>query len=314
MIELEITIEFAAEILQHVMPVTIESIPASQLLERERQRPRISMGTQALDQLFGGHGLTPGSITEFFGVPGIGKTQLGIQLSINCQAPAAHGGAAVAGRAIYIDTEGSFMARRAQQIASGLRERLTRASEFTTAGAVDPAVVPSVNQLLEGITYFRTYDHIELVALLGQLDTFIQQQHSAAATPYRLIVIDSIAFPFRAGFTDMAQRARQLSTVAQLLSQLARHHELVVVLMNQMTTKMGFGSGGGDLDDTSGSSSHQQHQHLVPALGESWGHVCNHRVALYWEHGVRQARVFKSPSLKNQSATYGVDQSGLVDV
>eukprot|EP01047_Picozoa_sp_COSAG01_P052210 COSAG01_NODE_5469_length_4241_cov_7.343312_4_plen_57_part_00 len=47
---------------------------------------------------------------QFCGPPGMGKTQLGIQLAVNVQYPADLGGAG--GRAVYIDTEGSFTAER----------------------------------------------------------------------------------------------------------------------------------------------------------------------------------------------------------
>jgi RAD51-like protein 2 len=42
--------------------------------------------------------------TEFCGVPGVGKTQLGIQLCVDVQLPECYSGAA--GEAVYIDTEG----------------------------------------------------------------------------------------------------------------------------------------------------------------------------------------------------------------
>lgn len=59
-----------------------------------------------------------GQITEFCGVPGVGKTQLGIQLCVDVQLPECFGGAA--GEAVYIDTEGSFMVERAADMADGI--------------------------------------------------------------------------------------------------------------------------------------------------------------------------------------------------
>ena len=49
-----------------------------------------------------------------------------------------------------------------------------------------------------------------------------------------------------------------------------------------MTTKLAGGEG--------------QRSHLVPALGESWGHVAGVRVVLNWEGQQRCALLFKSPS------------------
>jgi RecA/RadA recombinase len=88
------------------------------------------------------------------GVPGIGKTQIGIQLACNAQTPATFGGAD--GHAIYIgigtiprlllryidchciiiqlvpiDTEGSFLPERAQSIAQGLIDHLRSVSTYS---------------------------------------------------------------------------------------------------------------------------------------------------------------------------------------
>jgi RAD51-like protein 2 len=73
-------------------------------------------------------------VTEFSGVPGIGKTQLGLQLACDVQIPEGFGG--VGGTAIYIDTglcsllslshsiEGSFVVERALEIATNLSAHL----------------------------------------------------------------------------------------------------------------------------------------------------------------------------------------------
>ena len=54
-----------------------------------------------------GGGVHLGEMIEFCGVPGIGKTQIAMQLCVDVQIPEAFQG--VGGEAIYIDTEGSFM-------------------------------------------------------------------------------------------------------------------------------------------------------------------------------------------------------------
>lgn len=66
------------------------------------------------------------------------------------------------------------------------------------------------------------------------------------------MVVDSVAFHFRQDFGDMSQRTRILNGMAQQLIRLAAKHDLAVVLINQMTTKV-----------TPGGQSR-----LVPALGE----------------------------------------------
>lgn len=126
--------------------------------QHQGQARRIRTSCPALDQLLGG-GVARGAVTEFCGVPGVGKTQLGcvpyiwlprcrplgrrccicwpaphapplghcrrppaaracrsMQLVLNVQLPPARGG--LGGRAVYIDSEGSFMADRAAEMAA----------------------------------------------------------------------------------------------------------------------------------------------------------------------------------------------------
>lgn len=52
------------------------------------------------------------------GVPGVGKTQLCMQLALDVQIPSALGG--VEGEAVYIDTEGSLMMPRLHAMATAL--------------------------------------------------------------------------------------------------------------------------------------------------------------------------------------------------
>jgi DNA repair protein RAD51 len=67
-----------------------------------------------LDKLLEG-GVETGSITEVFGEFRTGKTQLCHTLCVTCQMAVSEGGAE--GKAIYIDTEGSFRPARLQAIA-----------------------------------------------------------------------------------------------------------------------------------------------------------------------------------------------------
>lgn len=76
---------------------------AGQHLEQQRKSRRIITFCNELDKILGG-GVAVGQVTEFCGLPGLGKTQIGIQLCIDVQIPKAFGG--LGGEAIYIDTEG----------------------------------------------------------------------------------------------------------------------------------------------------------------------------------------------------------------
>lgn len=229
---------------------------------------------------------------EFAGVPGIGKTQLGIQLAVNVHVPEAFGG--LGGEAVYIDSEGSFQAERAADIAKALlahldmlahRERLP--DQLAALAALD------INQLLGGIHCFRVHDAAEQVAVVRRLPEFLLQRPRV-----RLVVMDSIAFHFRHGVAkDAAQRLQMLGQLTQSLTHLASKQPLAAVLINQVTTRV---------------SSANNTSTLAPALGESWGHACNIQLMLQWADGEREARLYKGAA--PGAARFQVTAQGLRSV
>ena len=78
------------------------------LLQKAKERKGIITFSPEIDkQLFTGTGGVPiGRMTEFCGAPGLGKTQLCIQLACNVSIPTSMGG--VEGACVYIDTEVNF--------------------------------------------------------------------------------------------------------------------------------------------------------------------------------------------------------------
>jgi DNA repair protein RadA len=77
----------------------------------------ITTGIPSLDILLGG-GVRTGATTEFFGERGVGKSKIVHQLCVNVQLPPSRGG--LEGKAIFIDTEGSFRREWVAKIASAL--------------------------------------------------------------------------------------------------------------------------------------------------------------------------------------------------
>lgn len=72
---------------------------ALDVLEEEQQRSSLTTLCAEWDGMLGG-GVPLTKITEFCGAPGIGKTQLGMQLAMNVQIPTEFGGNG--GEAVYI--------------------------------------------------------------------------------------------------------------------------------------------------------------------------------------------------------------------
>ena len=263
---------------------------ALSLLNEERSTRRIVTFAREVDMLLGG-GVPLRQLTEFSGVPGVGKTQLAMQLALTVQLPTALDG--LDGEAVYIDTEGSFYAPRclamAEALISRLRSRPQNSPEqHAAAGRMEPRA------MLERITYLRVHDATEQLAAIRMLSELATANASAHAPRVRLVIIDSIAFHVRHADVTYSRRLELLGKMAQVLSTAAQQHGLAVVLINQMTTRV---------NDALGTSS------LVPALGDSWAHVCNVQVSLQWRDGRRLAVLYKG--LAPGEAEYRVTSEGI---
>lgn len=298
---------------------------ALEMLEKARKRPGIITFSPEIDkQLFSGSGGVPiGQMTEFCGAPGLGKTQICMQLACNVTIPNAMGG--VEGECVYIDTEGSFMVDRVHQIATSLESHLRKnvsavsnkrgSSDSSKGSGRKKMAVPCVSDILSKIYCFRVHDVTEQLATLKILPEFIVNHPKV-----KLIVLDSVAFHFRHDFTDMAKRSRALSQLAQDLNKIASDYNLSVVVTNHVTTRMGnksnsnnnsSSSGGGDGSGGGTGGGESSGAYLAPALGESWSHAATNRVELFWNKSQRTARLTKSPSLSLRSVPYQIVAAGV---
>ncbi|XP_030041986.1 DNA repair protein RAD51 homolog 3 isoform X1 [Microcaecilia unicolor] len=268
----------------------IRKYTALELLEKEQAQGAIITFCSVLDDMLGG-GVPLTKITEVCGAPGVGKTQLCIQLAVDVQIPECFGG--IAGEAIYIDTEGSFMVDRVVNIAEACVQHCKLISESHQQDEYEEGMANfSLDSILSRIYYFRCHDYVELLAQVHLLPDFFFQHPKV-----RLVIIDSIAFPFRHDFDDLSLRTRLLNGLAQQLISLANDHKLAVILTNQMTTRIG-----------------QSQSMLVPALGESWGHAATIRLILHWQCQQRFATLYKSPSQKESTVPFHISPLGFRDV
>jgi RAD51-like protein 2 len=217
-----------------------------------------------------------------------------MQLAVNAQIPAEFGGCA--GGAIYIDTEGSFMVDRVEQIANGLIDHL-RASAEDDENKL--AVVSAMNaeQILSNIQYYRVYNYIEQCALINILPEYLKQQE----VPVKVIVLDSVTFHFRYGFessgvNSMRHRTSLLANLGQQLLKIAQEHGCAVIVMNQVTTKV---------------ETDQNTSYLTPALGQTWSHQATNKIYLEFDHTRRtQIRVSKMKDGKTGKRYYRVTDAG----
>lgn len=215
---------------------------------------------------------------------GAGKTQFLLTLALTSQLPRSLGG--LGRRAVYISTEAPLSTPRLVQLAGALNSRL----------APDPPVSTD-NVLAITCNDLETQEHI----LRFQLPVAVAR-HDVG-----LVIVDSIAANFRAeldrpavnkrvkmssqqqqsGPAQLARRGGELVAVAQGLRELARRHNLVVVVANQVSDRFSRGGdqqdGDGDGDDedvysldfqsrwfTGWNEAVEPQGAKVPALGMVW--------------------------------------------
>ena len=142
----------------------------------------LSTGSKELDVILLG-GIETGSITEIYGEFRTGKTQLCHQLCVTCQLPVEQGGGE--GKAMYIDTEGTFRPERL--IAMAERYGLDSQS------------------VMDNVAYARAYnsDH--------QSNLLMQAAAMMAESRYALLIIDSATGLYRTDYSGRGElSARQV--------------------------------------------------------------------------------------------------------
>ena len=248
--------------------------PSSVALQERKKLVRITSGSKELDNLLGG-GFESDSITELFGEFRTGKTQICHTLCVTCQLPRNEGGGE--GKAIYIDTEGTFRPEKLAPIA----ERF----------GLDP------KEVIENVFYARAYNSDHQSRLLIQVCALMCEQK------FSLLVVDSATALYRTDYTgrgELSNRQMSLAKFLRNLQKIADEHKIVVVITNQVVATVdGNAFGGND---------------KKPIGGHIMAHACQTR--LYLKKGLKQNRICKiydSPSLPEAEATYSITDRGIDD-
>ena len=234
----------------------------------------ITTGSKNFDELLGGRGVEGRSITEAFGAYGSGKTQLGSTLAVNVQLPLEKGGAN--GKAVFIDTEGTFRPMRIRQIAEGL--------------GADP------EKVLKNILVARAFNSDHQILLLERISEMIKE-----GEPIKLLIVDSLTAHFRAEFAgrgQLADRQQKLNRYMHDLMKLAEQHNLAVYVTNQVMSNPAQMFG----DPT------------VAIGGNIVGHASTYRIYLRrGKKGSRVAKMIDSPNLPDNETIFYVTNSGIKD-
>lgn len=246
---------------------------ALELKQESRNIGRITTGSKRLDELLGG-GVETRTITEFYGEFGTGKTQVCMQLSVNVQLPPEEGG--LSGKALYIDTEGTF--------------RWERIEKMARAVSLDP------DEAMKNIIVARAISTDHQIAIVNEAMELITREN------IRLLVIDSVTSHFRAeypGRENLAVRQQRLNQHLHQLARIAEVYNVAVVVTNQVMARPDVFYG----DPTQAVGGHV----LAHAPGV--------RVQLRKARGNRRiARIVDAPHLPEGEAVFLITDEGIRDV
>jgi len=247
---------------------------ATEIHQQRQDICHLTTGSSELDGLLKG-GIETGSITEIFGEFRTGKTQLCHTLCVTCQLPLEQGGAE--GKAMYVDTEGTFRPERLVEIAE----------KYGLNG----------QDVLDNVSYARAYNSEH------QLNLMIEAAGMMADSRYGLIIIDSATGLYRTDYSgrgELSARQMHLAKFLRVLSKLAAQFGVACLITNQVVADPGGGSMFGD--------------NKKPIGGNIIAHASTTRLYLRKSRGEnRICKIYDSPCLPESEATFAIHGAGIGD-
>jgi DNA repair protein RadA len=262
----------------------------------EKYQVRCSTGAKALDSLLGG-GIPTKQITEFYGEPQMGKTQLCYNIAVNSLIHKNLGGyyeldkieTNQRPRVYWVDTEFTFDPVRIRKLVS---------SRFPELNA---------SEILDNIIIVQPVSSDELIR---EVEKIFQSPDNVVT-----VIIDSLMAPFRSeallSFAQLNPRQQKLQQVLGIIKRGMKVRNLAVILTNQVTTKISLsGPMGGP-------------PQMTAAGGLAVAHTVTNRIRLKKatkaetksrnDIEVRKAIVEDSPFLKDGSALFVLSEIGIID-
>lgn len=153
-----------------------------------------------LDRLLGG-GVEKGCITQFYGPPGSGKTNIALNLAVQC--------ARNDKRTIFVDTEGGLSIERVKQISG-----------------------PDFEKVASQILVFEPSTFSEQDQVLKKIEEMFQSGEQAD-----LLIIDSAVALYRVKEGDSFSLNQELGKQMGLLLRIARRFNVAVVITNHVYSR-----------------------------------------------------------------------------
>uniref|UniRef100_A0A4W6DQH1 DNA repair protein RAD51 homolog n=1 Tax=Lates calcarifer TaxID=8187 RepID=A0A4W6DQH1_LATCA len=243
--------------------------------QRRAEIIQISTGSKELDKLLQG-GIETGSITEMFGEFRTGKTQLCHTLAVTCQLPIDQGGGE--GKAMYIDTEGTFRPERL----------LAVAERYGLVGS----------DVLDNVAYARAFNTDHQTQLLYQASAMM------AESRYALLIVDSATALYRTDYSgrgELSARQGHLGRFLRMLLRLADEFGVAVVITNQVVAQV---------DGAAMFSADPK----KPIGGNILAHASTTRLYLRKGRGeTRICKIYDSPCLPEAEAMFAINADGVGD-
>ena len=152
----------------------------------------------SLDELLGG-GIEKGTITQIFGPPSSGKSNIALNLAVNV--------AKNDKKVIFIDTEGGISIDRIKQIASYDFEKVA-----------------------SNIIVFEPTNFLEQNDNLRAIDAWLRKNHEDV----ELLVLDSAVALYRVDDMKSSKLNKELGKQMGILAKIARKYDVAVLLTNQI--------------------------------------------------------------------------------
>ena len=270
----DLTEEKASSITRNARSLlNIRFTTAKDVLSKRQNIGYITTGSKAIDSLLG-KGIESQALTELIGEFGSGKTQICHQLCVSVQLPLEKGG--LGGRALFIDTEGTFRPERVIAIAQGL--------------GLNP------DEVLGNIIYARAFNSDHQMLLSDEAFSLVSQNN------VRLVIVDSVITHFRSeypGREALAPRQQKLNRHIHQLLRMSDIYNLAVILTNQIQST----------PDTFFGNPNK------PAGGNVLAHGSTYRIWLRKsKENRRVAKIIDSPLHPESECIFAITTNGIIDV
>ena len=247
---------------------------SNQYFNNHNSIERISTGSSNVDKLLCG-GVETKAVTEFYGAPGSGKTQLCHTMCAIVPQDESDGG--VTGKTIYIDTERTF--------------RPKRIAEIATARGFEP------DMTLDNVIILEAQDSHTQERIMDDIDSLLKDKTNER---FKLLVVDSPVTHYRSeyiGRENLPKRQQKLFWFMRRLVKLAYTYNIAVVVTNHINT-----------------TPNSKKMSGKPAGGNVMGHAVTYRVRFCTANrSIYYATIVNSPYHPHNTKSFYISAKGLVD-